>query len=85
MIDEDDFWSNWWDETLTGETEVLGENLPRRCHQLYTPAILHPEKELFVQQLNGSQMWSTCCCEEEKYLCPFRKSNSDPAVYRPMS
>jgi hypothetical protein len=27
MIDEDDFWSNWWNE-LAGETEVLGENLP---------------------------------------------------------
>jgi hypothetical protein len=25
MIDEDDFWSNWWNKILAGETEVLGE------------------------------------------------------------
>jgi hypothetical protein len=30
MIDEDDFWSNWWNEKCAGEAEVIGENLPQR-------------------------------------------------------
>jgi predicted RNA-binding protein with PUA-like domain len=28
MIDEDDFWSNWWNENLAGETEVLVKTYP---------------------------------------------------------
>lgn len=51
------------------------------CYQLYNPATLYSEKGLLAHQLGGSQTLSTCCCEEENYLCPYRKSNSYPAVY----
>jgi hypothetical protein len=30
VIDEDDFWSNWWNEIWQGKPIVLGENLPQR-------------------------------------------------------
>jgi hypothetical protein len=36
MID-DDFWSNWWNKNLAGETEVLGE-------KTYPSAILSTTK-----------------------------------------
>jgi hypothetical protein len=71
MINEDDFWSNWWNENLQGK--------PKYSEKTYSSATLSTTKSLMTDPVSnpGPQQWEASdyplklwrglwvCCKEE--------------------